>query len=333
MKRKFISFGILLISITILSGIAYAWGSWGHKHISRAAVFSLPEEMRIFYYNHIDYITESAVVPDLRRPLLNDKQEVPRHFIDIEDFHEPSISAFPKTPNEAYAKFDSALLNKAGILPWYIQSLMAKLTRAFQSANKSEILFLSGEIAHYIGDAQVPLHTTSNHNGQLSGQVGIHSLWETTLPQMFGNTFNFKTAPPVFISDIPDYTWKMIEHTNSLVAPVLADEMKVRKSFDSTNMYKRDSAGNLIKFYNNPVFSDAYAAAYQKALGSMVQDQLRLSIFNIASYWYTAWVMAGKPNLIKLDDPHLTKQNHLNYLEEYKAWEKGKLLNLSVDRE
>ena len=64
----------------------YGWGGWGHRHINRAAVFTLPEEMRQFYYNHIDFITEGAVVPDLRRGLLNDRAEPFRHYIDIEDF-------------------------------------------------------------------------------------------------------------------------------------------------------------------------------------------------------------------------------------------------------
>ncbi len=332
MKKKIFSVAIATFSLVTISVLAYAWGSWGHKHISRAAVFSLPVEMRMFYYNHIDYITESAVVPDLRRPLLNDKAEAPRHFLDVEDFKIP-ISDFPKTSKEAYAKYDSAFLGKSGILPWYIQDLMTKLTKAFTSRNKSDILFLSSEISHYIADAHMPLHTSSNYNGQLSGQVGVHSLWETTLPQMFGNSFNFHTDAPKYISDVTDYTWKMVAQSHALVDSALSAERTVRNSFDSTTMYKRDAAGNRILFYNNPVFSNEYAAAFQRQLGDMVEHQLRLSIYDISCYWYTAWVNGGKPNLLMLDDAHLTKQNRKNYKIEYRAWEKGKILNLNIERE
>ncbi|MBW7839516.1 MAG: zinc dependent phospholipase C family protein [Chitinophagaceae bacterium] len=332
MKRNWIFLSILSVAL-ILSGIALGWGSWGHKHINRAAVFSLPDEMRPFYYNHIDYITESSVVPDLRRPLLNDKQEGPRHYIDIEEFNGLAIADFPKTTKEAYEKFGDSLINRAGSLPWYIQSMMYKLIRAFKAGNKSEILFLSGEIAHYIGDAHVPLHTTSNHNGQLTGQTGIHSLWESTLPPMFGGTFNFKTDKPNYISDIADYTWKIIAHTYSLVDTVLAADKKLRSSFDTTVMYKRDSSGNRIMFYNNPVYSDAYASAFQKELGNMVEKQLRMAIYNTACYWYTAWVIAGRPDLSKLDDPELTKRNRDNFKKEYKAWQEGKILYLTEDKE
>jgi len=62
----------------------------------------------------------------------------------------------------------------------------------------------------------------------------------------------------------------------------------------------------------------------------MIEKQLRFSIYDIACFWYTAWVNAGKPDLLSLDDPHLTKQNKKNYKRELKAWNKGKLLNLST---
>ncbi len=324
---------LLAVLFVLAGGIVFAWGSWGHKHISRAAVFALPDSMRTFYYNHIDYITESAVVPDLRRPLLNDRNEPPRHFIDIEDFGNGPIDSLPRTMAEAKAKYDSKFLEKYGILPWYIEDLMGKLTNAFRSKNKSEILFLSSEISHYVADAHMPLHTSSNYNGQLTGQNGVHSLWESMLPPMFGSGYNFHTASPEYINDITTYTWKMIAQSHSLVAPLLAAEKSVRKKFDSTNMYKRDANGNLVLFYNSPVFSDAYCTAFNNALGNMVEQQLRLSIYDITCYWYTAWTNGGKPDLTKLDDPHLTRQNRKIFKREYKEWKKGKLMNLTIDKE
>jgi hypothetical protein len=328
MKSKIlkISFIVLLISGSI--SLAFAWGQWGHKHISRAAVFALPPAMRAFFYNHIDFITEDAVVPDLRRSILNDKNEPPRHFIDIEDFKIP-LDSFPITNREAYEKYDKTFLNKYGILPWYIQTLTEKLTNAFKRKNKSEILFIAADLSHYIGDANQPLHTTSNYNGQLTDQKGVHSLWESSLPQMFGSSYNFKTAPAKYIPNLAEESWRIIKHSHSLVDTLLAIDREVRKNFTPETMYKKDANGKTAMFYNSPVFSDEYARQFNKALGGMVENQLRLSIYDVACFWYTAWVNAGSPNLISLDDPHLTKQNRKNYKLELKAWEKGKLLNLS----
>ncbi|MEO9211290.1 MAG: zinc dependent phospholipase C family protein [Ginsengibacter sp.] len=332
MKLKFLKISLVFFLLAGSIGLAYAWGSWGHKHISRSAVFALPDSMRTFFYNHIDFITEGAVVPDLRKYVINDKVEGPRHYVDIEDFGNLPISSFPKTTKEAYTKYDSAFLNKTGYLPWYIQNMTYKLTEAFKKKNKSEIIFIAAELSHYIADAHMPLHTSSNHDGQLTGQKGVHALWESLLPQMFGNDYNFKVAPAVYINDITAETWRIIEQSHSLVEPLLKIEMQVRKSFPKDNMYKKDAEGNLIKSFNAPVYSDEYAQHFHTALNGMVEQQLRLSITDVANFWYTAWVNGGSPNLTSLDDPNLTKQNRKNFKRELKAWNKGKLLNLSFDK-
>ncbi|HEV2832899.1 MAG TPA: zinc dependent phospholipase C family protein [Hanamia sp.] len=326
-----ISFLLLLILGSI--SLVYAWGSWGHKHISRAAVFALPESMRSFYYNHIDFITESAVVPDLRKYVINDKMEGPRHFVDIEDFGNIPLDAFPKTTKEAYAKYDSTFLNKTGYLPWYIQNLTEKLTQAFKKKNKSEILFISAELSHYVADAHMPLHTSSNYDGQKTNQKGVHALWESMLPQMFGEAYNFKTEPAKYINDIPVESWRIIAQSHSLVDTLLAVEKKVRNNFTPENMYKKDNAGKTVMFYNSPVFSNEYAKQFHTQLNGMVEQQLRLSIYNVACFWYTAWVNGGSPDLNAMDDPQLTKQNRKNYKRELKAWNNGKVLNLSLERE
>ncbi len=332
LRSKFIATAFIFIFVFSDIGHLFGWGEWGHKHINRAAVFALPVEMRMFYYNHIDFITEGAVVPDLRRALLNDKNEPPRHYIDLENYNAP-IPELPKTPKEAYQKYDSQFLNRNGYLPWYIQIMLDKLTTAFERRDKSEILFLSADLAHYVGDAHMPLHTATNYNGQLTGQKGVHALWESEIPELFGNSYNFKTADAQYIVNIPEYTWKMIAQSHSLEDSLLADEMNVRKEFSNKDMYKKDTSGNLVLSYNQPVYSTAYARRFNDSMHGMVEHQLLLSIQDVANYWYTAWVNAGKPDLLSLDDAHLTRQNRKNYKKEYKAWSKGKLLNLGNDKE
>ena len=199
-------------------------------------------------------MTEAAVVPDLRRSIINDKNETNRHFIDMEDFKTP-ISDFPQTTEEAYKKYDKAFLDKSGILPWYMQSLTDKLTNAFKKKNKSEILFVAADLSHYIADANQPLHTTSNYDGQLTGQKGIHALWESVLPQMFGGSFDFKTARAKYIDNIPTETWKIVARSHALVDTILVADKEVRSHFSGDDIYKKDSTGKTVLFYNSPVYS------------------------------------------------------------------------------
>jgi Icc-related predicted phosphoesterase len=49
---------------------------------------------------------------------------------------------------------------------------MAKLTKAFKD-KKNEILFIAGDLGHYIADGHMPLHTSDNHDGQNTNQNSL----------------------------------------------------------------------------------------------------------------------------------------------------------------
>ena len=59
------------------------------------------------------------------------------------------------------------------------------------------IIKFSAELSHYVGDAFVPLHTTINYDGQLTDQKGLHSLWESQLPERFINDYKLNGEPEI----------------------------------------------------------------------------------------------------------------------------------------
>jgi hypothetical protein len=69
--------------------------------------------------------------------------------------------------------------------------MLYRLTEAFKEKKQALILKYSAEIGHYIADAHVPLHASSNHNGQLTDQKGIHGFWESRVPELLAE----KEAP------------------------------------------------------------------------------------------------------------------------------------------
>ncbi len=44
-------------------------------------------------------------------------------------------------------------------------------------------------------------------------------------------------------------------------------------------------------------YSSAFTIAYDRMMKGMVERRMRQSIFAVASFWYTAWVNAGQPDL------------------------------------
>ena len=323
-----------LITLSAL-GVALfllSWGVIGHERINRAAVMALPKPLQTFFYNHIDFITQESTVPDLRRNVLNDKMEPPRHYFDMENFGD--VATFPKTMDEAKLKYDEKFLTKNGILPWHIQDLMVKLTKAFKEKRKNEILFIAGDLGHYIADGHMPLHTSDNHDGQNTNQKGIHSLWESRLPELFAKDYKFNVPQGVYLENVEKATWDMIFDTHSLVEPLLAIDKKLRTATPENKIFVTDASGVIVKNkYGGTMYSDEYAKQLHADMNGMVQQQMRKAITVTASFWYTAWVNAGKPDLSGLDAAELTKRNNKTLKKDLKTFEKGNLFGLSNEKE
>lgn len=322
---KKITFAFLLVLINLK---ANAWGEWGHEHINKASIFALPVSMRIFFYNHADYLVTESVGPDLRKYTLNDKAEFARHYINLEDYNYTSITDMPGTQKDAAARYGDSVLNKSGILPWYIELMMNKLTVAMREGRTAEMLLLSADLGHYIADAHMPLHTSVNHDGQLTDQRGIHAFWESQLPELFGAQYNLHISNACYIKDIHQEVWNIIEHSHSLAATLLSSDQELKHSFKG-KMYVTDASGKLVKNkFGQPMHTKAYALQYHKLLHGMVEKQMRLAIYELSCFWYTAWVNAGQPDLTKLDAVITTQRNKTLLQADYNIWLKGKLVGI-----
>jgi hypothetical protein len=60
---------------------------------------------------------------------------------------------------------------------------------------------------------------------------------------------------------------------------------------------------------------------------------MKKAITATASFWYTAWVNAGKPDLSTLDAAELTKRNSKILKKDLKIFEKGNLFGLTNEKE
>ncbi len=323
---------ITIIPITIIAFFTLSWGSVGHLAINKAAVMNLPKPLQLFFYNHIDFITEEATIPDVRKSVLQDKSEGPKHFFDMENYG--VIDSFPKTTQALKLKYDEKFLSKNGVLPWHIQEMMVKLTKAFKEKDKSEILFLAGDLAHYVGDAHMPLHTTDNYDGQKTNQKGIHALWESRLPELFIKDYSFNIDEPKYIENIEKATWDIIFDTHNLIEPLLNADKKLRTSTPENKIFETDAEGKLVKSkYDSPIYSDQYAKQFHVALNGMVENQMKKAIVATSSFWYTAWINAGKPDLSDLDAREITARNAKSLKKDLKLFQKGKLFGLNIKKE
>ncbi len=186
------------------------------------------------------------------------------------------------------------VFSEHGILPYNLSFYFYRLEEAFLDRNIKDILRYSAEIGHYISDAHVPLHTTKNYNGQLTGQDGIHAFWESRIPELFAlEQYDMFVDKAEYIVNMEEYFWSIVLDTHSLVDDVLGIEKRMSETWPKDRQYCYDERGVTLSRQPCP----EYAAAYQEAMQDMVETQMRKSIHALGSIWYTAWVNGGQPAL------------------------------------
>ncbi|SFX36410.1 S1/P1 Nuclease [Cytophaga hutchinsonii ATCC 33406] len=302
---------IKAILSTFILILCTSWGFFAHKEINKMAVFTLPHPLMSFYKRHIDFITEQAVNPDKRRYIVSG--EAPKHYMDIE-YYSDSILIVRPDWNTAQAIYPEDSLHAHGILPWNLVRLTYRLTDAFKHRDAKSILKLSADLGHYVGDLHVPLHTTKNYNGQLTGQQGIHGLWESRLPELFSADYNYYLGTANYVTDIKKVVWESMTESRACVAQVLAVELKLQQQMKADKIFSyEDRNGQTVR-----VYSYDFSNAYHKALEDMVQKRMRAAIKCTGDLWYTCWVNAGRPDPAAFDEP-VYSQEELEEMEKLKS--------------
>ncbi len=282
---------LLFLCFSISANSILPWGFFAHKRINKYAVFTLPEELIGFYKKNIEYIEEHSVDADKRRYAV--KEEAPRHYIDIDYYGEHPFDSMPRKWNDAVDKYSEDTLQAYGILPWHIEIMYKRLVYAFIEKDSDKILKYSADLGHYVADAHVPLHTTLNYDGQFTGQKGIHAFWESRLPELFSENYDYLVGTSQYEYSILDFAWKTVEASNNALDSVLNFDKILSETYEKDKQYSYEKRGN--KTIN--VRSEEYSAAYHNMLSGMVERRMRKSITSIGNLWYSAWVDAGQPIL------------------------------------
>jgi len=313
---------IIISSVVILAGIVCSsWGFLGHRTIHQLAVYELPPSMRYFFHHNMTEIVKKSVRPDQRRN--EDKEEAPKHYIDLELYGDSAAWKMPLLWKDALKKYGKDSLAKCGYVPYYVITMKERLTEAFRSGNKDSILFYAIDLGHYISDAHVPLHVSENYDGQLTGQKGLHALWESMIPEIEIQQYDLRGRHKAKYLKHPERAiWKAVRESQKLLLDVFEEEKAVTRSFTPEEKYRVQMRnGREYKSYTS-----AFAKAYSAKLGKTINQRLISSANLVADFWYTSWVDAGCPNLNKtLQEPVMEKEKEA-LKEEMSAFKKNKLI-------
>jgi hypothetical protein len=274
------SIAVVVAFVLAAPAPASAWGFEAHKYILERAIGLLPAEIRPFFEKHRAAIVEHAIDPDLWRNVGFDAEESPRHFVDMDAYGPPPFKELPRDYDEAVKRYGREFVSKNGLLPWRAQEMHGKLVEAFaQKAtySRDNIKYFSAYLAHYLSDAQVPFHAALNHDGQLTGQWGLHSRFETETFERYRAALEVRPKPLFAVPSSRDLVFDSLVTSFSYVQAILdADAAAVK---------------------GREIYDDAYFEMFYGKVKPILEERLADSITAVASAITSAWEQAGRPAL------------------------------------
>jgi len=276
MIKKFFFLIICIISVSLT---LFSWGFFVHKEITKQAISFLPDSIQVFYNRNYTEIVSRSIEPDQLK--YSDKSEIPKHFIDLENYSGNEFELKLPTFADLIAKYGSSKILENGYVPYVILFYMDSLTAAISAKDDQRIIKFSAYLSHYIGDINVPLHTTVHYDG--SGITkGIHSRFEEKLSEMVlkkGFSIEHRVK---YIENPADSVFEMLKKSHSFAASILKSDSLAQIELEIQNLKKKEK------------FNEEYYQLLNDKIENIVKDRIRNSSVSVADFWFTCWINANK---------------------------------------
>jgi predicted AlkP superfamily phosphohydrolase/phosphomutase len=271
---------------------ASAWGFHGHRMVNRRAVGTLPEPLRRVFAANVEYVTEHAVDADLERLRSDD----PNHFLDMDAFGEYPFPQISSVEAEHLARFGADAAAK-GRVPWRVGEAYRALVDAFRARDVALVLKAAADLGHFVADAHVPLHAVLNHDGQMTGQRGLHNRWESALVERFARQLEDALQPGAAEDpgDPVALTFEVLRRSYVHHLEVLAAD--------------RESAGprDLAETPEDDRYDDDYYSRLYAREAPRLRARLSASATTTGALWRRAWEEAGRPALPERRLPYVRR--------------------------
>ena len=254
---------------------ALAWGPQTHRLADDWAIGTLPPNLRNYFQSNRTFILQHANDPEAW--IKKDRYERMRHYIFLDKYGTFPYLDLPHSYKAAVQKYGLRHITRNGVLPWQVGEYSLKLTNAFRARHWEQVKLDSAALAFYVTDAHDPMHTTQNDGGQLTGQAGLGMRFGNELVERYSHFFMFRPDNAVRVSDPTEHAFQMALEAHTWVDQIIL--------------------ADLLALDNLPGYTDAYYDAFYSRVGSTAMKEISEAAHDVGSYWYTAWVNAGRPEL------------------------------------
>ena len=271
---------VALVSLVLALSLppdSRAWGKSGSKLVVNKAIETLPQGLREYFENNRGFLL--VHVTDPLEAIGKTPAERHNHFIALDKYGRFPYDTLPRVYKLALAKYGKAKLDANGLLPWQIGVYSEKLTDAMKAGKWEEAKLDAAILANYVADAHDPFNTTDNFDGHLSGQIGVNERFGAGLIDRYSSFFPMRPNDAVFIEDPTDHAFEACLSAHSWLETVLLADRNARRAENSYN-------------------DDYYDRFYNQAAAILIRE-LSDAATDVGSYWLTAWINAGRPQLPK----------------------------------
>jgi hypothetical protein len=272
--RASLLLGVLAMFV-LFPQCARAWGGNGHKFIVNQAIDTLPSELRYFFEANRSFLLQH--VTDPLEAIEKTPSERHHHFLYLDKYGRFPFDSLPRSYKAAVAKYTKAKLEANGLLPWQVGVYSEKLTEAMKAGRWDEAKLDAAILANYVAEAHDPFNTTENFDGRLTAQTGINARFGATLIDKYSSFFPMRPNDAVYINDPTDRAFEACLSSHSWLETILLADRNARHGENS--------------------FNDEYFDRFYNQAAAILIRQLSDAATDVGSYWLTAWVNAGRPQL------------------------------------
>jgi len=288
--RRALLFAMVLSTVTPAPG--WTWGQAGHTYIAQNYSKHLPTAIDgLKAYDAT--VVSNVMNPDNRKSYTPGESE--KHFIDA-DSYDDVTAVDPSHPlaNNTLSHdrttleqlYGASFVDNTGVVPWAVADVVTTLTSQFQAQNWSAAALTIADLCHYCGDSSQPLHCCKNYDGQLSGQNGVHSRYET---QMFSSSNGGSGRLPSIV-----ITPTQVQYFGTY--STIVDQMftNIRTSFnDVSPLLQADLTAKAAA--GGSTSGSTYYGSLWSNTQNFTTERITTASWLTASMVYTAWVNAGMP--------------------------------------
>jgi hypothetical protein len=221
-------------------------------------------------------------------------KEGPNHFADVD-----AVSPGPRFPGKSlldltkkasnidpavwesfYDELNDNSDNKTekGLLPFRVWQIYQEMVGFVKERKVADFVCAAGVLAHYVGDACQPLHSSQFHDGPVGQSIGVHSMYENTM--LDSRPGNVVTAVESAFGKRK--AKKDVAGGKEAAASIIKLIRDVRKILPPEE---------IVDFFQT--LTDNKPAQMWGEFGERTAECMALGCLRLASLWQSAWVEGG----------------------------------------